>query len=169
VSDKQFDIDISGMEQEWRYFRSAAMGMLECVVRSDRSSIADMCNKLWGAFEFLERASARRSCTLTPCSEQEVGKVDCQMDTVMSIMKPLFGLELYSDQVPAMLLRDALMRFSDMHLLAQIGRRCAYTGPWPPVTFSHAASFQEVSSIRFAHSLLGKYMFRVHNVAGVRS
>lgn len=64
--------------------------------------------------------------------------------------------------------KDTLQRFPEVHALAQFAR-CSYSGDWPPVHYVYAPGFRGVRQLVFSPTLWGKYMFRVHSVAGVRS
>merc|ERR1711879_478542 len=110
--------------------------------------------KLWGSFEFLERASARISCAAGGC---EVLAIDCgdrESDRsawdvrLQDALWMLLASEAPMADPPDpaslggdhLMLGDVLKRFQSIHLLAQIAR-CSYGGDWPPVRFAFSTGF----------------------------
>merc|ERR1711957_165567 len=68
-------------------------------------------------------------------------------------------------------LAETLQDFGLLNFMAQWARcgEAYHTGEWPPVFFVHSLNFKAVERLEFRPTLLGKYFFRIHSAAGVRS
>jgi len=64
--------------------------------------------------------------------------------------------------------REILDRFHVVSQFASIAK-CALDGDWPPVKVVFSSNFSQVEGLEFSKSVWGKYMFRIHSLAGTVS
>lgn len=175
VSDEQLSLDVETMQLEWEFVRSNLLDrfIVACPWRGSDLELQDeefvspgWCDLVRGSCELLERAAARLACT-GGCAADLHNHFDAECD----YSKGSPGEQIVAAAAAGLRheFKSVLTeQFRDLHVLAEYAR-CSWSADWPPARFTYSPDYSSVSMLTFQKTLWGKYMFRIHGSAGVRS